>query len=209
MATVQTTDNNTLVLDAEVENAPMVIVYRGLGPETGPDYAYDTAEWMMGEIQDALAPDLLKKIIFVVPDDYDHDCETCIQQATAKIKTKISGFSLCGFSKGGKPLYKNLRLRAWKILGLIDPVSPSMEGLDNEIVDKYASKIRCVYGVWGDKPPDDKDPKAYTKKERLYVKNTDFHAHVKELKGAQQVFRSDGHPQMPGVFFKKFGAAFV
>jgi len=209
MATVQTTENKTLVRDAEVENAPLVIVYRGLGPETGPDYAWDKAEWMMGQIEDALSDDLLKKIIFVVPDDYNQDCETCIQQATAKIKAKVTGFSICGFSKGGAPLYNNLRLRAWKIVGLIDPVSPSMEGLDNEIVDKYASKIRCVYGDWGDKPAEDKDPKAYTKKERVYVKKRDFHAHVKGLKGAQQVFRSEGHPQMPGIFFTKYGSAFV
>jgi hypothetical protein len=44
---VHVTKNKTRVLDPGVPSAPMVVVYRGLGPETGKDYAYDTADWMI------------------------------------------------------------------------------------------------------------------------------------------------------------------
>jgi hypothetical protein len=211
---VQVTENKTRVLDPGVDSAPMVVVYRGLGPEFGKAYAYDTADWMVGQIQKAIPQESLNKIIFAVPDDYNQDCEKCVQQALELIekrKGKISSYSLCGFSKGGAPVYKNLTRRTWKILGFIDPVSPSMEGLSDKAVDDYAPRIRCVYGVahWGTRPPKDKLPKDYSKDEKVHVKIRDFYLHLKALK-AQMIDGDDqSHKDMPGVFFKTYGSSFL
>jgi hypothetical protein len=215
MATpVQITENKTRVIDPGVDSAPMVVVYRGLGPETGKDYEYDTADFIIDEIQKAIPQEFLNKIIFAAPDDYNQDAEKCIQQAKAlvdKRKGTISSYSICGFSKGGSQVYKNLSRRTWKILGLIDPVSPGMEGLHDEVVDDYFSKIRCVYGVshWGKRPPEDKSPKDYSRNERVYVKTRVFYDHLKAL----NVDMIDGddkrHRDMPGVFFKKYGSSFL
>jgi len=220
MATVQTTKNKTLVLDAEAANAPMVVVYRGLGPETGKRaYQYDTSDFIMKQIQKALSDDLLKKIIFVVPDDYNVDLETSIQQATALVKGKITTSSLCGFSKGGAPLYKNLTKRTWKIVGLIDPVSPSMvklsndgkQRMDNGVVDPYVKSLRCIYGVdhWGTAPDKGKAPKAYTDGEVSYTKIKAFYDHLKEI-GVKMIDAGNkSHAEMPRAFFEEYGPDFV
>jgi hypothetical protein len=211
---VQITDNKTRVLDPGADSAPMVVVYRGLGPEFRQAYAYDTADWMISEIQRAVPKESLSKIIFAVPDDYNQDCEKCLQQAKDLIdkrKGNISSYSLCGFSKGGAPLYRNLTRRTWKILGLIDPVSPGMEGFSDKAVDDYAPRIRCVYGVshWGTQPAKDKLPKDYSKDERGYVTIRDFYRHLKALK-VQMIDGDDqSHKDMPGVFFKKYGSSFL
>jgi len=213
---VQITKNKTRVLDPGANSAPMVVVYRGLGPETGKDYAYDTADWIIEQIKKAIPKASLNQIIFAVPDDYNQDCETCLHQAKELIDKRngnISSYSLCGFSKGGAPLYKNLSRRTWKILGLIDPVSPSMvKGFSNAAVDKYASKIRCVYGVshWGTRPPPGAVPKHYTKSQRGYMTIRDFYDHLKALK-VDMIDAADnqGHSDMPEVFFKKYGSSFL
>ena len=208
------TANKTRVLDPGADSAPMVVVYRGLGPEYAETYAYDTADWMIRQIQKAIPKETLSKIIFAVPDDYNQDCEKCIQQAKALIDKrngKISTYSLCGFSRGGAPVYKNLTLRTWKILGLIDPVTPAMAKIPDTAVDDYASRIRCVYGVshWGTKPPKDKLPKNYSKDERSHVETRDFYAHLKDLKVEMIDGDDQGHADMPGVFFKKYGSSFL
>jgi hypothetical protein len=211
---VQVTKNKTRVLDPGADTAPMVLVFRGLGPEMGKAYAYDTADWMMTQIQNAIPNEVLNKIIFAVAYDYNQDSERCIQEAKELIDQrngKISGYSICGFSKGGAPVYRNLARRVWKIVGLIDPVSPSMEAIQDTAVDKYASQIRCVYGVshWGTIPPKTKAAKDYSKNERVYVKTKDFYDHLKALKVQMIDGDSQGHADMPGVFFKKFGSSFV
>jgi hypothetical protein len=207
---VQVTKNKTLVLDPGADTAAMVVVYRGLGPEMGKSYAYDTAKWMMETIQKAIPQESLNKIIFAVPDDYNQDCESCIQQAKERIdqrKGKISSYSLCGFSKGGAPVYKNLSRRTWKILGLIDAVSPSMEGISDKVVDAYSSRIRCVYGVshWGspNSPPGSKEA-------RVYKKTLDFHNHLQALKVDMiDATKQQGHRDMPEAFFKEYGSSFL
>jgi hypothetical protein len=215
MATpVQFTENKTRVLDPGADSAPMVLVYRGLGPEFREAYAYDTADWMIGQIQKAIPKESLNRIIFAVPDDYNQDGEKCIQQAKELIEKRkgtISSYSLCGFSKGGAPVYKNLTRRTWKILGLIDPVSPSMEGFSDKAVDDYASRIRCVYGVshWGTKPAKDKLSKDYSKDEKVHVKTRDFYLHLKALKVDMIDGDDQGHADMPRVFFKKYGSSFL
>lgn len=211
---VQVTENKTRVLDPGADTAPMVIVYRGLGPESGKAYAYDTADWMLVQIQNAIPKEWLSKIIFAVPDDYNQDVEKCIQQAKALIDQrggKISNYSLCGFSKGGAPVYRSLSRRAWKIVGLIDAVSPSMEALKDAVVDDYALKIRCVYGVahWGPKPPKDKQPKDYSHGEKVYTKANDFSNHLKALKVDVIDGNDQGHADMPMVFFKRYGSTFL
>ena len=211
---VQITENKTRVLDPGADSAPMVLVYRGLGPESGKAYAYDTADWMIVQTQKAIPKETLSQIIFAVADDYNQDSEKCIHQAKALIdkrKGLISSYSLCGFSKGGAPVYRSLTRKTWKIVGLIDAVSPSMEALSDKVVDTYAAKIRCVYGVshWGTRPPKDKQSKAYTKNERVYMKTKDFYDHLKALKVEITDGDDQGHAEMPGVFFKKYGSSFL
>jgi hypothetical protein len=213
---VQVTKNKTRVLEPGAASAPMVVVNRGLGPETGKDYAYDTADWIIEQIKKAIPKESLDKIIFVVPDDYNQDCETCLHQAKALIDKrngKIISYSLCGFSKGGAPLYKNLSTKPWKILGLIDAVSPSMvKDFSNTAIDKYAPRIRCLYGVshWGTRPPPRTLPKNYTKSQRGYVTIRDFYDHLKALKVDMiDATDSQGHSDMPAVFFKKYGSFFL
>ncbi len=211
---VHVTENKTRVFDPGAASAPMVVVYRGLGPESGKSYDYDTADWMIAQITKAIPKESLNKIIFAVPDDYNQDCEKCIQQAKKVIdkrKGHISFYSICGFSKGGAPVYKNLSRRTWQIVGLIDPVSPSMEGVSDKVVNDYASKIRCVYGVshWGTQPRKDKLPKDYNKNERVYTKTKDFYDQLKALKVEITDGDDQGHRDMPGVFFKKYGTSFL
>jgi hypothetical protein len=153
----------------------------------------------------------------VVPDDYSVDLETSIQQATALIKGKITTYSLCGFSKGGAPLYRNLTKRTWKILGLIDPVSPSMVKLtkdtrmDNGVVDPYFKKIRCIYGVshWGTPPPPGKDRKAYNGNEVSYAEIKDFYDHLKDLGVDMIDAGKKSHKEMPEAFFEQYGSSFL
>ena len=211
---VEVTENKTRVLDPGADTAPMVVVYRGLGPEMGKAYAYDTADWMIDQIQKALPKEMLNRIIFAVPDDYNHDCDQCIKQATAVIEKrggKVGIHSLCGFSKGGAPVYRNLSRRPWQIVGLIDAVSPSMEGHSDKIVDGYSAKIRCIYGVshWGPKPPKDKSPNSYSRGEKVYTKAREFYDHLKSIGAKITDGDTQGHAEMPGLFFRKYGADFL
>ena len=204
------------MLDPGADIVAMVIVYRGLGPEMGKAYAYDTADWIIEQVKKAIPKESLDKIIFAVPDDYNQDCETCLHQAKQLIDKrngKISSYSLCGFSKGGSPVYQNLSRKPWKILGLIDAVSPSMvKGFSNTDVDKYAPRIRCIYGVshWGTRPPPGTSPKHYTKSQRGYMTIKDFYDHLKAL-DVDMIDATDnqGHADMPAVFFKKYGSSFL
>ena len=59
---VQVTKNKTRVLDPGAASAPMVVVYRGLGPETGKDYAYDTADWIIEQIKKAIPKESLEEV---------------------------------------------------------------------------------------------------------------------------------------------------
>lgn len=211
---IHVTNNGTRVFDAGADSAPMVVVYRGLGPEAGADYNYDTASWILQQIIAAIPKDTLEKIIFAVADDYTQPCKTCIQEATELVSKRngtISSYSICGFSKGGAPLYKNLQLKDWKIVGLIDPVTPTMESMADSVVDGFASRIRCVYGVthWGKEPLAKKLPKDYTKSERGYTKTKEFYDHLKDLKVTIIDADSDGHSDTPGIFFKNYGSAFL
>lgn len=218
---VQTTANKTKVLDPlagakTFEALPMVVVYRGLGPETGPSYNWDTADWMILQIKNATPKELLSKAIFVVPDDYRVDCGTCLHQAEQLIGKNriISFYSLCGFSRGGECVYKYLSLRAWRILGLIDPVSPTMEGYKNDVVDKFASSIRCVYNIrnWGKPPKEGKRRESLTKGEKNYETLTTFYDHLKKDLNVKMVDATDvrnpdtnNHADMPALFFKTYG----
>jgi hypothetical protein len=103
---VHVTKNKTRVLDPGVNSAPMVVVYRGLGPETGKDYAYDTADWMIEQIKKAIPNESLNRIIFAVPDDYNQDCETCLHQAKELIdkrKGNISSYPPAGSQRAVRP----------------------------------------------------------------------------------------------------------
>ncbi len=217
---IQLTANKTRVLDPladakTFEALPMVVVYRGLGPEYKDSYRWDTADWMVLQIKNAMPKELLNKVILVVPDDYRVDCGTCLHQAEQLIgkKRTVSFYSLCGYSRGGERVYKNLRLRAWRILGLIDAVSPTMEGYEDKVMDDFAPKIRCVYNIrnWGTPPKGGKRPVSFTKGEKKYETLTTFYNHLKDLKvkmvDATDVRHPDAnnHADMPALFFKTYG----
>ena len=102
---VHTTANGTKVLDPGTDNAAMIILYRGLGIESGSAYAYDTAEWVISQVKKSVSQFVLDRMILVAPFDYNQDCELCLQQAKKLIDKrggKITSYSLCGFSRGGR-----------------------------------------------------------------------------------------------------------
>jgi hypothetical protein len=183
---------------------PMVVVYRGLGPETGKEwFKYDTADWMVDQIYNnsSLPLEFRDNVIFVVPYDYSEKCKLldCLHEAEQKLIDNRNGetsfYSLCGFSRGGACVYDplNLYLRDWSILGLIDPVLPS----NIEVLDNFAHRIRCVYGLktWGDKDTQG----------RRQV----FFEHLAS-KGAKVVWREDViHQDMPALFFYTYGSDLV
>ena len=209
---VHTTANGTKVLDPGTDRAAMIIMYRGLGIEAGKAYAYDTAEWLISQVKKSVSQSVLDQLILVAPFDYNQDCELCLQQAKKLIDKrggKITSYSLCGFSRGGQPLYQNISRHNWTIIGLIDAVTPTMYGFDDDIVDKYSSKIRCIYGVehWG-KPR--KHPAGPHDKKTGYEKIVDFHDHLTDLKvEMMDATPQQGHSDMPGVFFQNYGSDFV
>jgi hypothetical protein len=209
---VHITPNGTRVLDPGTDNATMIVLYRGLGIEAGKAYAYDTAEWLIAQVKKAVSQSVLDRMILVAPFDYNQDCEHCIQQATKLIDKRggnITSYSLCGFSRGGQPLYKNISRRNWKILGIIDAVTPTMYGYDDDIVDDSASRIRCIYGVshWGSPPKVTPPP---NHKKTGYEKIVDFHDHLADL-GVKMTDATaqQGHSDMPKVFFENYGSDFV
>jgi hypothetical protein len=179
----------------------MVVVYPGLGRKDDywykgklVKYDWDTAGFMVEQIKIGMPKVLMDQVIFVVPLTWDMHCATCLFEAEQLINNRgglISRYSLCGFSRGGIQIYWHPKLRPWHILGLIDPVSPTMEGYpDNKVVDNFATRIRCVY-----------NGNNWDCAEKIVT----FYDYLTAL-NVETVERTDvQHRDMPALFFKTYG----
>jgi hypothetical protein len=176
--------SDCIVLDPELDSAPVVVVYGGL-------YGWEGA-WLINKIP----VDLKQSAIFVLPYHYETDCALCLKELRSKVSTdKISSYSLCGYSRGGICVYQYWKLEDWKILGLIDPSAPRMykPPFADTVLDSVSTKIRCVYWVpnWGKDGYDGKIP--------------DFAQHLRDLK-VKMTEKATPHPDMPKFFFTTYGS---
>jgi len=134
----------------------------------------------------------LERLYFILPTHFTNSCGECLREFRSKVKHNIAQLSLCGFSRGAQEVYRNQRLEKWHILGLIDPSAPTLDIFHDDVVDKAASKIRCVYWVpnWGKHGYGGRVPR--------------FAQHLRDLK-VQMVEKSVTHADMPPFFFNQFG----
>jgi hypothetical protein len=170
------------VLDPEIKSAPVVVVSGGLYSLEG--------KWLRHQIP----LNLQRDVIFVLPKHYTNDCARCLKELNSKIgEDKIDSYSLCGFSRGGINVYAYWMLKAWKILGLIDPSAPRMGGYIDPVLDSAKDKIRCVYNL------------ANWRKASYFAKIQSFHQHLLDI-DAEMTDTDAAHNQMPKFFFDTYGS---
>ena len=173
-------------LDLSVVNLPdqgrsaAVVVYGGLHQLEGA--------WLLTQIP---AP-LRQKLLFILPKRYTHDCRRCLDEVGGRLSPNVSSYSLCGFSRGGIEVYRNVNTARWELLGLIDPSAPTMGGFGETVLDGVKSRIRCVLWVpnWGKDGYGGRVPK--------------FAQHLREL-DVDLVEKQVPHNNMPALFFGEFG----
>ncbi len=176
---------SSVVLDPELDSAPVVVVYGGL-------YGWEGA-WLIHKIP----VDLQHRCIFVLPSHYTNDCAACLKELRAKVDSgKIASYSLCGYSRGGIDVYQYWKLEDWKILGLIDPSAPTMGGYTDTVLDSVKDRIRCVYRM------------ANWAKADYFPKIQSFHQHLLDI-GAEMTDSDTPHAQMPKFFFETYGSDFT
>lgn len=176
---------HSIVLDPETDSAPAVVVYGGL---MGWEY-----DWLIPR----LPMDLKQSVIFILPTHYLVDCAICLKEFHGKISaSRISSYSLCGYSRGGINVYKYRRLVEWKILGLIDPSAPRMGGFQDTVLDGDKDKIRCVYWM------------ANWSKADYFPKIQSFHQHLSDLNVKMVDKTSTAHDRMPNFFFETYRSDF-
>ena len=158
-----------------------VVVYGGL-------YGWEGA-WLLNQIPASLQSGL----VFILPRHYGNSCQACLDEVDKKLDLTISAYAICGYSRGGIEVYRNLNTKPWKILGLIDPSAPTMGGFSDNVLDSASAKIRCVYWVpnWGKTGYDGKIP--------------NLAQHLRDQK-VKMVEKATPHNVMPASFFKEFGA---
>jgi len=191
---------------------PLVVVYRGLGPETNWEtYGYDTAQWMIEQIVWSIPSAILDNIVFVVPNTWKEpptfkDCLAEAEDVLCKANRRISAYCLCGFSRGGEPLYNHLGDKPWSIVGLIDPVVPgdvhALNKFDIHVLDNFAEQIRGVYelDVWGESK----------KRHAVFFDHLidDLNADVVQQEVGTELPSKLIHKLMPSSFFSKYGPDF-
>jgi len=176
--------SHCVVVDPAVESAPAIVMFGGL-------YGWE-GQWFVERIPAALKSEM----IFVLPNHYTTDCSDCLNDLKSKIDdSKISSFSLCGYSRGGIEVAHYIDLKPWKILGLIDPSAPTMGGYAEEVFDKVKSKIRCMYNLGNWSSAD------------YYPKIQSFHDHLLAIK-ADMTDAAHLHKNMPKFFLEKYGSDF-
>lgn len=158
-----------------------VIVYGGL-------YGWEGA-WLINQIPLALR----NRLVFILPKHYTNGCQACIDEVDKQLGLTISAWAICGYSRGGLEVYRNLRTKPWKILGLIDPSAPTLGEFSDDVLDSASDKIRCVYWVpnWGKSGYEGRVPR--------------FAQHLRDLK-VKMVEKETPHKVMPAAFFDEFGA---
>lgn len=136
---------------------------------------------------------MMQKFYFIMPNHFTNRCKDCLDEFRAQVKpTNVAGYSLCGFSRGAQEVYRNRELEAWKTLGLIDPSAPTLDIFKDDVLDRFADKIRCVYWVpnWG--------------KDGYQGRVPSFAQHLRDLK-VKMVEQQVAHANMPTFFFDQFG----
>jgi hypothetical protein len=172
--------DRSVVIVPDTDWPRAVVVYGGL-------YGWEGA-WLIKQIPAALQSALL----FVLPKHYTNDCAACLAEVDTRLKIPISSYALCGYSRGGIEVYRNMNLKPWKILGLIDPSAPTLGDFTDDVLDSVSSKVRCVYWVpnWGKTGYQGRVPR--------------FAQHLRDLK-VMMVEKATPHDVMPASFFQEFG----
>ncbi len=175
-----------IVLDPGLDSAPAIVVYGGLRGWQGA--------WLINRIPS----DMLQSAFFIMPYQFTADCNVCLKEFRGKADTsKVSSYSLCGYSRGATPVYQYFKIEEFKLIGLIDPGSPDLNDpkYDDTVLDSVATKIRCVYWVpnWGKGGYGGRIP--------------DFAQHLRDLK-VKMTEKAVEHEDMPNFFFKTYGMDF-
>lgn len=175
----------SVIVDPEVESAHAVVLYGGL-------FGWEGA-WFLHEI-----PTYMKvATVFCLPKHYTNDCSKCLDELHSKVDpSKIASYSLCGYSRGGIEVYRYRTLKPWRLLGLIDPSAPTLAEFQDEVLDGFSDKIRCVYWVpnWGKGGYGGRVPR--------------FAQHLRDLK-VRMVEQATEHEFMPALFFDVYHKEFI
>jgi hypothetical protein len=179
--------NQCIVTIPDKEVAPAVVLYGGKMGWQG--------EWFLAHKK--IPSNLLQNVYLIMPTSYTNSCKECLREFRANIKpANVTRYSICGFSRGAQEVYRYRDLEQWKLFGLIDPSSPTLDIFQDDVLDHFADKIRCVYWVpnWGKTGYDGRIPR--------------FAQHLRDLKVAiieKEVY----HGNMPTFFFEQFGIEFL
>jgi hypothetical protein len=135
----------------------------------------------------------MKKAAIVLPKHYTNDADDALKELHADYSAdKITSYSICGYSAGASGVYRHRSLKEWKILGLIDPSAPTLQGYKDNVIDDKKSLIRCVFWVpnWG--------------KDGYGGRVPAFAQHLRDLK-VDMTEQEVEHAVMPAFFFKTYG----
>jgi hypothetical protein len=167
--------------------AQAVVLYGGLMKWEG--------NWFLAH--NKIPMSLLRRVYFILPIHFTNSCKECLREfRTVADEDDITRYSLCGFSRGGQEVYRNRDLEHWNILGLIDPSAPTLDIFKDNVLDRVADKIRCVYWVpnWGKTGYGGRVPR--------------FAQHLRDLK-VELVEQKVAHADMPTFFLDEFGDEFL
>jgi hypothetical protein len=178
---------NCIVTMPDKDAAPAVVLYGGLMGWEG--------EWFLKH--NRIPATMLQSVYFIMPTHFTNKCKDCLDEFREKVDPKnISRYSLCGFSRGAQEVYRNKDLERWKLLGLIDPSAPTLDIFQDDVLDGFVDKIRCVYWVpnWGKGGYKGRVPR--------------FAQHLRDLK-VKMVEKAVAHENMPTFFFNQYGFEFT
>lgn len=192
--------NDPLLRGATPPKFPVVILYGGLDVS---GIGSTLGKWIL----DKVPTDILKVAIVVAPLEagvkdsraFPYPFWGCLAEVIKLVsEDRISSFSLCGFSQGGIQVYQNRAAKDWKIIGLIDPVTPSMccAPAKDGLLGAPMAKIRGVYrrDNWETSP-------SYDANYMAGLKSNGANVVEKSLKPGPEGYN---HLQMPEFFFKNF-----
>jgi hypothetical protein len=132
----------SFIIKPEADSAHAIVLYGGKFHWEG--------DWFIKKNQ---IPNTLKqKAVIALPKHYTNDAADALSELHAEYSAdKITSYSVCGFSAGASGVYRHKGLKEWKILGLVDPSAPTLQGYKDNVIDDKKDKIRCVYWVpnWG------------------------------------------------------------
>ena len=166
--------------------APAIVLYGGLRGWQGA--------WFLNHHK--IPPTMLQNVYFILPILFTNKCKDCLDEFRAKVDPKnVSRYSLCGYSRGAQEVYRNKDLEQWKLLGLVDPSAPTLDIFQEDVLDNYVNRTRCVFWVpnWG--------------KDGYKGRVPSYAQHLRDMK-VKMVEKDVDHADMPTFFFNQFGAEF-